>query len=627
MDPSVLFWIDTSTSTVISVAALVLFLLILGAGLRQRANQTFGLFAVCASLIGLGSAVANLSFWVDSQTLLRSEGFGNAIFWMELATVGFFMIGPALFTFSIAYTDNVTRSLVSETSERTAAPLQRSRARWETFVAIAGFLIGLALLPAIFNHDIITRIHFDQANLVRWELSSLGYVASTGALLFEMFALIQFWRNRHHSGASALATGTAIWLIGSLVVVTAEIPFPIKSLTLGISVIITGYVAVNNRILIPIKVLTERLEVTVADRISDLQRTRDRLQRTNDQLHRITQISREIAQFTDTDAILTHLVDTIHNRLGYHHIYVYQPDDTGLYLVVRAAAGTTARTVMESRHRLRIGGRSLVGQVAADHLQRIAEARDGDAERFGDTALPGAQAEMTLPLLVGTRLLGVLDLQSIHLGAFSDEDLGVLRNLADQVAAAINNAQRFQETESALAAAENTQRKYVQQTWKSVIGEPEQALAFVYTDGGGVKETNLSTVWAPDISQAVASGHALSSHTDHDRAVVALPITLRGQIIGALQLRRKLGAAWTPEDIDTLSQVAERLGLALETARLSDETIRRAAREQTIAEVSARMRESLDVDTILQTAAREIGEALRLHDVTIQLEVDGDQMQ
>jgi GAF domain-containing protein len=93
-------------------------------------------------------------------------------------------------------------------------------------------------------------------------------------------------------------------------------------------------------------------------------------------------------------------------------------------------------------------------------------------------------------------------------------------------------------------------------------------------------------------------------------------------VIGALQLRHKAGRAWQQDEIEVLRQVTEQLAPALESARLFEASQRRAAREQLVGEISTRMRETLDVESVLKTAAREIGEALELHDLAIQLEMD-----
>ena len=60
--------------------------------------------------------------------------------------------------------------------------------------------------------------------------------------------------------------------------------------------------------------------------------------------------------------------------------------------------------------------------------------------------------------------------------------------------------------------------------------------------------------------------------------------------------------------------------MILENSRLFADARLRAARERRVGEISARMRASLDVERVLETAVREIGEALQLRDITIQLD-------
>ena len=99
-----------------------------------------------------------------------------------------------------------------------------------------------------------------------------------------------------------------------------------------------------------------------------------------------------------------------------------------------------------------------------------------------------------------------------------------------------------------------------------------------------------------------------------------MPITLRDQVIGVLDLRSE-GETFSSETVSLVKEVAGRLALAMENARLLEDTRRRAAREQLVGEVTARMRETLDVETVLKTAAREIGEALELAALDVQLGV------
>jgi GAF domain-containing protein len=120
------------------------------------------------------------------------------------------------------------------------------------------------------------------------------------------------------------------------------------------------------------------------------------------------------------------------------------------------------------------------------------------------------------------------------------------------------------------------------------------------------------------MEQALQTGQATPG--DDRGGNLAVPIRVRGQIIGAIDAQRPKGAGdWTPEQAALLKQLAEQLGDALEDARLYQEAQSHAAREQMIGQVASHMRQSLDIDTVLQTAVQEMRDALELAEVEIRM--------
>lgn len=105
---------------------------------------------------------------------------------------------------------------------------------------------------------------------------------------------------------------------------------------------------------------------------------------------------------------------------------------------------------------------------------------------------------------------------------------------------------------------------------------------------------------------------------------VAVPVKVRDQVIGVLDAHKPAGSGeWTEEETGLLEELADQLGLALDSARLYQETQRRVVQERLTAEVAARMRQTLDVDTVLRTAVREMGAALGLGKVEVRMGVTG----
>ena len=99
-----------------------------------------------------------------------------------------------------------------------------------------------------------------------------------------------------------------------------------------------------------------------------------------------------------------------------------------------------------------------------------------------------------------------------------------------------------------------------------------------------------------------------------------IPVPIRDQMAGVLTFRKRRGDEdWSEKDISLLQKLAARMGEAMDNARLYESIQRQAARDQLIAELTGRMRETLDVDTVLRTAAEEIYLALELEQVAVEL--------
>jgi GAF domain-containing protein len=108
--------------------------------------------------------------------------------------------------------------------------------------------------------------------------------------------------------------------------------------------------------------------------------------------------------------------------------------------------------------------------------------------------------------------------------------------------------------------------------------------------------------------------------TPEEVAKLAIPIKIRNNVIGVLQAVKPRGAPiWTADEQAMLAIITEQIGISLDSARLYHETQMRAETERIIGETSTRMRETLDIETVLRTAARELRAALNLAEVEIRM--------
>jgi GAF domain-containing protein len=213
--------------------------------------------------------------------------------------------------------------------------------------------------------------------------------------------------------------------------------------------------------------------------------------------------------------------------------------------------------------------------------------------------LPETRSEMALPLFARGQAIGAMTIQSTREAAFSAEDIAVLQTMGDQVANAIENARLLEKNRAALAEVEATHRNYLQREWQDYLAQHEalQGADFVYDRSLGGSPTGSQPVAAATSGRPAASRQGRA-----DGAGLAVPIVLRGQIIGMLGLEDPQGThQWSPEDQAVVEAVSGQLAMALENARLLEETQRRAARERLAREITDKMRHASTMDALIQT--------------------------
>lgn len=357
------------------------------------------------------------------------------------------------------------------------------------------------------------------------------------------------------------------------------------------------------------------LEQRVEERTDELRTATFRAARHASQLQTIAEVAHTISLVSDLDALLKSVCNLISERFGFYHVGIFLNDEAQEFTILRASNSEGGQRMLERGHRLKIGQTGIVGFVAAQGEARIVSDVGADAVYFDNPDLPDTRSEMALPLLVGNRLIGVIDVQSTESAAFSDEDIDVMRTLADQVAVAIENARLFSETRRALREAEVIYNRFVAREWERITLERQQAGYRATPTGIQPLKESLDY---PEVEAAIRSGKPVAGSAD--RPTLAVPLRVRGETIGVLHIKspdpRK---NWESDELEAIQRVAERAALALESARLLAETEKRAQREQVIGKVGARIRQTLDLDTVLKTAAEELRQALNLQAAEVRL--------
>ena len=336
------------------------------------------------------------------------------------------------------------------------------------------------------------------------------------------------------------------------------------------------------------------------------------------QLQTAAEVSRTIGAILDPAELIQQVVELVRERFDLYYAGLFLLEDGGA--VLRAGTGEAGRTMLERGHKLKIADDSMVGWCIAHRQARIASDVAEDEIHLGNPLLPETRSELALPLISRGDVIGALTIQSAQAGDFSAEDVTVLQTLADQLAGVLENARLFEGTQAALREMEATQRRYQQRSWS----EYAQITPVTSYETSRTDRTPLGDAVLPEIQAALEHSAPTVLRKPGAGAALVAPITQRGAAIGALGVhledaRREL----TEDELALVQVVAERVGLVAETLRLLDETQRSAAQERMVGEVTARIRESLDIETVLKTTASEIRQALDLDTLVIRLAEPG----
>lgn len=229
---------------------------------------------------------------------------------------------------------------------------------------------------------------------------------------------------------------------------------------------------------------------------------------------------------------------------------------------------------------------------------------EGDDQIFKgiDYQHPTSRSFAVLPLRAREQIVGAITLQSTHPSPFDRAFVYTLQILVDQIAMLLVNARLFVERETALEAERRAYGELTQSAWKQII------------------QSRTTVGYRRDKSGITPAGEIRSSQDTSDGKTISIPIHVRGQLIGFVDAQKPPQSGfWKTSESELLESIAERLESALDTARLYEDTQLLAEQERLVGEVTTKMRETLDIETVLKTAVREIRSAMDIPKVTVRL--------
>ena len=189
----------------------------------------------------------------------------------------------------------------------------------------------------------------------------------------------------------------------------------------------------------------ERLRIKDAWRQAELERALQRAEETQRSLATSMAVGQSITSILDLDVLLSQVADLIQERFNCYFVAIMLLDESSENLIFQAGSGEAGRRLVRQGLRLNLVDQGLVAWVAANRQPACVEDVAQDNRYLAVEDVPLTRSELTLPLLMGDTLLGVLDMESTQVGAFHPSDVPFLQLLADQVATAIQNARLYQQ--------------------------------------------------------------------------------------------------------------------------------------------------------------------------------------
>ncbi|HEX9926120.1 MAG TPA: GAF domain-containing protein, partial [Anaerolineae bacterium] len=342
---------------------------------------------------------------------------------------------------------------------------------------------------------------------------------------------------------------------------------------------------------------------------------------------------------------------------SYEQVYIYLVDDDGTNLIL--AEGHSPIDAVAKGRNISIpltSANSLVASVARDKKVKHVEISQTATEWSPDPVYLEARFRMTIPIMLGHDIVGVLDVQGIQLDHLAEDDMATLQALCNYIAITVRNARTFTQTQEALYEAQRLQRMYTGVAW-------EQFIAVQTTNDYEYRRPNtapLKQVTTPEAMTALVEGRTVNLRLgqENKRSVngkasdgdqheekhptngkpkgadepaesaaaetelaLATPLRLGSGIIGVLGIRdENPDRRWTKEEIALVEAVSEQMSLAIENARLFGETQHRAGREALTRQIADRIRNANGIEEILQTTVTELSKALGVSKTFIDLD-------
>jgi GAF domain-containing protein len=374
------------------------------------------------------------------------------------------------------------------------------------------------------------------------------------------------------------------------------------------------------------------------------------------------ELIQSLSGVSSLDETLRIVVNLVRDRLGFEFGAIYLVDEAGQFAVLRDATGSAGEKLKAQNNRFPLGSYSIIGSVAQSGRSHLAANVSEDPMYIRNDLLPDTRSEVAVPIRIGKRAIGVLDVHSITANGFSAEDVDLLQSISDQTGSAIQNAQSI---EAARISQEVSQQLFrisrliasattPEEIYKAVIdglkgtpyivtlltnGTTSLPIAGFYdpvnpeAEQAPVAEINetpetlshLVPSTAPVVAKLegglvrLPAGIRQYLDTVGGKVVAFLPLRQGDRMLGVLMLASRDENAITPTNIRALSPIAESILSALERLELLHSTTDRLNELATLNRISQSISQALDIQGLFEIVHEQIRSAMGDLDVIISL--------
>lgn len=202
----------------------------------------------------------------------------------------------------------------------------------------------------------------------------------------------------------------------------------------------------NKEELQTLQIVTNSISVAI-----ERQRLLSEAQQRAVELQAASEIARDTTSTLSLDVLLNRIVNLLRERFGFYHTAIYLMDSTETFAQIQEATGRAGIEMKQHQHRVAVGSKSVIGSSTATGNPSVINDTTHSSIYYPNPLLPDTRSELCLPLKIGDKVIGALDIHSNQPDAFSQAELTVFQILTDQISVAIDNARAYEMSQRAVA--------------------------------------------------------------------------------------------------------------------------------------------------------------------------------